>query len=118
MIWILKAVSKACWISKTFDLVGVRRNGLDVQFVLERKDATAMKNRVRELREARGWTQVEFGNQLNISRQTVYAIESGLYHPSLPLALAIGKFFGLYVEEIFGDSGGARVRGFARYEKR
>jgi len=68
-----------------------------------------MKNRVRELREARGWTQVEFGNQLHVSRQTVYAIESGMYDPSLPLALAIGKLFGEYVEEIFGvDSGHSR----------
>lgn len=65
-----------------------------------------MKNRVRELREAHGWTQVEFGNRLNVSRQTVYAIESGIYDPSLPLALAIGELFGLYVEEIFGDGRG------------
>ncbi len=62
-----------------------------------------MKNRVRELREARGWTQVDFGNRLNVSRQTVYAIETGLYDPSLPLALAIGKLFACAVEEIFGD---------------
>jgi putative transcriptional regulator len=69
-----------------------------------------MKNRVRELREARGWTQVEFGNRLNVSRQTVYAIETGLYDPSLPLALAIGKLFGRPVEEIFGDDPGAARR--------
>ncbi len=62
-----------------------------------------MKNQVRELREARGWTQVQFGNRLNVSRQTVYAIESGLYDPSLPLALAIGKLFGCAVEEIFSN---------------
>ena len=68
-----------------------------------------MKNRVRELREARGWTQVDFGNLLNVSRQTIYAIETGLYDPSLPLALAIGRVFGCPVEEIFeGDSGNAR----------
>ncbi len=65
-----------------------------------------MKNRVRELRETRGWTQVDFGNRLNVSRQTVYAIESGLYDPSLPLALAIGKLFGCAVEEIFGVASG------------
>jgi putative transcriptional regulator len=74
-----------------------------------------MKNRVRELREARGWTQVDFGNRLNVSRQTVYAIESGLYDPSLPLALAIGKLFGSAVEEIFDDdSGGAGGSGPAK----
>jgi putative transcriptional regulator len=65
-----------------------------------------MKNRVRELREGRDWTQVDLGNQLNVSRQTIYAIESGLYDPSLPLALAIGKLFGYAVEEIFGDDSG------------
>lgn len=62
-----------------------------------------MKNRVRELREARGWTQVDFGNLLNVSRQTIYAIESGLYDPSLPLALGIASVFGYPVEEIFDD---------------
>ncbi len=74
-----------------------------------------MKNCVRELREARGWTQVELGNRLNVSRQTVYAIEIGLYDPSLPLALAIGKLFGRPVEEIFGgESGDARKGGPAK----
>jgi putative transcriptional regulator len=63
----------------------------------------AMKNRVRELREARGWTQVDFGNLLNVSRQTIYAIETGLYDPSLPLALAIGRVFSCPVEKIFED---------------
>ena len=60
-----------------------------------------MKNRVEELREARGWTKVELGDRLNVSRQTIYAIECGMYDPSLPLALHIGKVFGLPVEEIF-----------------
>jgi putative transcriptional regulator len=74
-----------------------------------------MKNRVRELREARGWTQVEFGNLLNVSRQTIYAIESRLYDPSLPLALAIGKVFRCPVEDIFeDDSGDARWREAAK----
>jgi putative transcriptional regulator len=74
-----------------------------------------MKNRVRELREARGWTQVDFGNLLNVSRQTIYAIESGLYDPSLPLALAIGRVFGRSVEEIFEDDfGNARKAGPAK----
>lgn len=74
-----------------------------------------MKNRVRELREVRGWTQVDFGNLLDVSRQTIYAIESGLYDPSLPLALAIGKIFGYPVEEIFeDDSGNARKGGSAK----
>jgi putative transcriptional regulator len=64
----------------------------------------AVRNCVRELREARGWTQVELGDRLNVSRQTIYAIETGLYDPSLPLALAIAKLLGRAVEEIFVDN--------------
>ena len=74
-----------------------------------------MKNRVRELRDARGWTQVDFGNLLDVSRQTIYAIESRLYDPIVPLALAIGKIFGCPVEEIFeDDSDNAKKRGSAK----
>lgn len=69
-----------------------------------------MKNRVRELREGRGWTQVDLGDRLNVSRQTIYAIETGLYDPSLPLALAIAKVFGRAVEEMFGDDAVDSVR--------
>lgn len=64
---------------------------------------SAMKNRVRELREGHGWTQVQFGDKLQVSRQTIYAIETGLYDPSLPLALAMARLLGQAVEEIFGD---------------
>jgi putative transcriptional regulator len=67
-------------------------------------DIPIVKNSVRELREARGWTQVEFGDRLKVSRQTIYAIETGLYDPSLPLALAIAKLLGRPVEEIFRGS--------------
>jgi len=66
-------------------------------------DVLAVKNCVRELREARGWTQVQLGDRLNVSRQTIYAIETGLYDPSLPLALAMAKLLGKAVEDIFGD---------------
>jgi putative transcriptional regulator len=62
-----------------------------------------MKNCVRALREERGWTQVDLGDRLKVSRQTIYAIETGLYDPSLPLALEIAKVFGRAVEEIFGE---------------
>ncbi|HEV2703302.1 MAG TPA: helix-turn-helix transcriptional regulator [Steroidobacteraceae bacterium] len=61
-----------------------------------------------ELREARGWTKVELADRLNISRQSVHAIESGKYDPSLPLAFAIGKLFGKPVEEIFGEVSGRK----------
>jgi putative transcriptional regulator len=62
-----------------------------------------MKNRVEQLRVARGWTKVELGDRLNVSRQTIHAIESGRYDPSLPLALAIAKLFQQSVEQIFGE---------------
>lgn len=62
-----------------------------------------MKNRVGELREERGWTKVDLGDRLGVSRQTIHAIETERYDPSLPLALAIAKLFGKSVEAIFGD---------------
>jgi putative transcriptional regulator len=51
---------------------------------------------------------VELADRLNISRQSIHAIESGKYDPSLPLALAIGKLFGKPVEEIFGEGCGRK----------
>jgi len=62
-----------------------------------------MKNRVRELRTARGWSQTDLGERLDVSRQTVNAIENERYDPSLPLAFAIARVFGLRIEEIFDD---------------
>jgi putative transcriptional regulator len=62
-----------------------------------------MKNRLRELRSARGWTQAELGERLDISRQSVNAIETGKYDPSLPLAFAIARLFALRIEDIFID---------------
>ncbi|MGH9615224.1 MAG: helix-turn-helix transcriptional regulator [Acidobacteriaceae bacterium] len=60
-----------------------------------------MRNRVRELREARKLSQAEFGDIVGVSRQTVYAIEIGKYEPSLPLAFKIAKAFGRRIEDIF-----------------
>jgi putative transcriptional regulator len=64
-----------------------------------------MENRVRELRLDRQLTQVELATQLGVSRQTVNSIEVGRYIPSLPLALALARFFSTSVEEMFDDSG-------------
>lgn len=60
-----------------------------------------MKNQVRELRTAREWSQAELAERLAVSRQTINAIETEKYDPSLPLALKIAKLFKLPVEEIF-----------------
>jgi putative transcriptional regulator len=60
-----------------------------------------MKNRVRELRATREWSQGDLAEKLAVSRQTINAIETEKYDPSLPLALKIGKLFKLPVEQIF-----------------
>lgn len=60
-----------------------------------------MKNEVREQRRQRGLSQVELAASLNVSRQTVIAIEGGRYSPSLPLAIRIARFFDVPVEKLF-----------------
>lgn len=60
-----------------------------------------MKNRLRELRAARGWTQAELGERLGVSRQAVIALESDKHDPSLDLAYRIAALFDEPVESIF-----------------
>lgn len=60
-----------------------------------------MNNRLRELREAQGWSQGELAERLGVSRQTVNALETGKYDPSLPLAFRIAQLFGRAIERIF-----------------
>ncbi len=60
-----------------------------------------MKNELRRLRGERGMTQADLAGRLNVSRQTVNAIETERYDPSLPLAFTIARVFGLKIEEIF-----------------
>ena len=62
-----------------------------------------MNNRLRELREARGWSQGALAEQLAVSRQTINAVETDKYDPSLPLALRMAKLFGVAVPELFID---------------
>jgi putative transcriptional regulator len=62
-----------------------------------------MRNDVRELRTARGLSQGELAAALDVSRQTVNSIEKGRYVPSLPLALALARFFGKAVEDVFHE---------------
>jgi len=60
-----------------------------------------MNNRVPALRTARGWGQTDLARELGVSRQTVHAIETGKYDPSLPLAFRIAQVFGLTIEDVF-----------------
>ncbi len=60
-----------------------------------------MKNQLRELRTAKNWSQGELAEKLAVSRQTINAIETKKYDPSLPLALKMARLFKLPVEEIF-----------------
>jgi putative transcriptional regulator len=60
-----------------------------------------MKNRLHILRAEHDWSQTELAERLDVSRQTVNALETGKYDPSLPLAFRIAQLFGLRIEEIF-----------------
>lgn len=60
-----------------------------------------MRNVLRDLRSERGWTQAELAARLEVSRQTVHAIEAGKYDPSLPLAFRIARLFDLAIEDVF-----------------
>lgn len=62
-----------------------------------------MKNRLKVLRAERDWSQAELAGRLRVSRQTINAIETEKYDPSLPLAFAIAKLFGKLIEEVFED---------------
>ena len=62
-----------------------------------------MNNHVRELRGEHGWSQADLAAHLDVSRQTVNAIETGKYDPSLPLAFKIARMFGQPIESIFFD---------------
>ena len=62
-----------------------------------------MKNRVRDLRSERGWSQGELADKLEVSRQTINAIETGKYDPSLPLAFRLARVFELRIDELFSD---------------
>ncbi len=62
-----------------------------------------MKNRLKVLRAERDWTQAQLAHELEVSRQTVNAIEKGKFDPSLPLAFKVARLFGLRIEEVFQD---------------
>jgi putative transcriptional regulator len=62
-----------------------------------------MRNRLRELRGDRGWSQADLAEKLEVSRQSVNAIETGRYDPSLPLAFKIARLFGKMIDQVFDD---------------
>ena len=64
-----------------------------------------MKNRLKVLRAERDWSQGDLARRLEVSRQSVNAIETGKYDPSLPLAFKLARVFGMRIEDIFEDGG-------------
>lgn len=60
-----------------------------------------MRNIIKQLRSERGWTQADLADRLDVSRQTVNALETGRYDPSLPLAFALARLFETPIETIF-----------------
>jgi putative transcriptional regulator len=66
-----------------------------------------VKNRLRVLRAEESWSQGDLAERLGVSRQTVNAIETGKYDPSLPLAFRMARLFGMRIEEIFEEDGHA-----------
>jgi putative transcriptional regulator len=62
-----------------------------------------MRNRLRELRAERGWSQADLAEKLEVSRQSVNAIETGKFDPSLPLAFKIARLFGERIDQMFDD---------------
>ena len=60
-----------------------------------------MKNRIEEIRKARGIRQEDFAKSMGVSRQTISSLETGRYNPSIFLAYKIAKYFGMSIEEVF-----------------
>ena len=66
-----------------------------------------MKNRLKVLRAERNWSQADLAERLDVSRQSVNAIETGKFDPSLPLAFRLARLFSLPIEQIFSDQTGS-----------
>jgi putative transcriptional regulator len=62
-----------------------------------------MRNSLKDLRAERNWSQADLASRLGVSRQSVIAVETGRFDPSLPLAFRLARIFGLSIEEIFSD---------------
>lgn len=73
-----------------------------VKWTLHRcKGADSLKNRIEEIRKARGIRQEDFAKSMSVSRQTISSLETGRYNPSIFLAYRIAKYFGMSIEEVF-----------------
>ena len=83
-----------------------RAIGFGADRSLSRLPRPSMKNRLRALRVERGWTQTDLGEKIGVSRQSVHAIESGKFDPSLPIPFAIATLLDLKIEEIFENPHG------------
>lgn len=68
-----------------------------------------MRNRLKVLRAERNWSQADLAERLDVSRQSVNAIETGKYDPSLPLAFRIARVFDLTIEQIFSEDSAAEA---------
>ena len=75
-----------------------------------------MNNSLRVLRAERRWSQADVADRLGVSRQTINAIETGKYDPSLPLAFALARAFGKSIEDIFTPDGEMKVMGAASHQ--
>jgi len=75
---------------------------------MTRRGRDILKNRVRELREAKGLTQKELGKEIGVSRQAIHAIETSKVDPSIWLAYDLAKYFGSSIEEVFNFEGSSR----------
>jgi putative transcriptional regulator len=73
-----------------------------------------VKNRLKVLRAERDWTQADLARELEVSRQTVNAIETGKFDPSLPLAFRISHLFGMKIEEVFEPEDAVTGNGYGR----
>ena len=72
-----------------------------VNFPFPAKEGCALKNRIEEIRKAKGIRQEEFAKAMGVSRQTISSLENGRYNPSILLAYKIAKHFGMTIEEVF-----------------
>lgn len=70
-------------------------------YIFYRTEGDGLKNRIEEIRNARGIRQEEFARLMGVSRQTISSLENGRYNPSITLAHRIAAFFGMAIEEVF-----------------